>query len=126
MSESNLPPFPSREEGRGGTGRVGEIVEASSRALTAQSVRLHDAPAFGSLVRVPVGPPPRSGENRPPPPPDPGGRQDDGALGASAGGSSQTGNRISSDPPQNLGGEEELLPPWDWGGQGKLASCTLS
>ena len=33
--------------------RVGEIVEATSRELVAQSVRLHDAPAFGSLVRVP-------------------------------------------------------------------------
>jgi hypothetical protein len=41
----------------GGVGlalRVGEIVEASSCDLVAQSVRLHEAPAFGSLVRVPV------------------------------------------------------------------------
>src|SRR5687768_5614976 len=37
-----------------GPSRLGEIVEASSRALTAQSVRLHAAPAFGSLVRVPL------------------------------------------------------------------------
>lgn len=36
--------------------RVGEIVEASSCDLVAQSVRLHEAPAFGSLVRVPVAP----------------------------------------------------------------------
>src|SRR5207248_4646884 len=35
--------------------RVGEIVEASSCDLVAQSVRLHEAPPFGSLVRVPVG-----------------------------------------------------------------------
>jgi hypothetical protein len=40
---------------RAGLGtRVGEIVEASSCDLVAQSVRLHEAPAFGSLVRVPV------------------------------------------------------------------------
>ena len=34
--------------------RVGEIVEATSRELVAQSVRLHYAPPFGSLVRVPA------------------------------------------------------------------------
>src|SRR5919201_445134 len=34
--------------------RVGEIVEATSRDFVAQSVRLHHAPPFGSLVRVPV------------------------------------------------------------------------
>lgn len=34
--------------------RVGEIVAASSRLLVAQSVRLHEPPPFGSLVRVPV------------------------------------------------------------------------
>jgi hypothetical protein len=57
MTETVLPPFPQREGGRGGVGsalRVGEIVEASSCDLVAQSVRLHEAPAFGSLVRVPV------------------------------------------------------------------------
>jgi hypothetical protein len=57
MTETVLPPFPQREGGRGGVGsalRVGEIVEASSCDLVAQSVRLHEAPGFGSLVRVPV------------------------------------------------------------------------
>ena len=34
--------------------RVGEVVEATSRELVAQSVRLHHAPPFGSLVRVPL------------------------------------------------------------------------
>jgi hypothetical protein len=34
-------------------GRVGEIIEATSSDLMAQSVRLHAAPPFGSLVRVP-------------------------------------------------------------------------
>lgn len=34
--------------------RVGEIIEATSHAFVAQSVRLHQAPPFGSLVRVPV------------------------------------------------------------------------
>jgi len=33
--------------------RAGEIVEATSCDFTAQSMRLHDAPPFGSLVRVP-------------------------------------------------------------------------
>ncbi len=32
--------------------RAGEIVEATSCDFTAQSMRLHDAPPFGSLVRV--------------------------------------------------------------------------
>ncbi len=41
--------------------RVGEIVEATSHDLVAQSVRLHEAPAFGSLVRVPVGAPGAAG-----------------------------------------------------------------
>ena len=36
-----------------GGGRVGEIIEATSSDLMAQSVRLHAAPPFGSLVRVP-------------------------------------------------------------------------
>jgi hypothetical protein len=57
MTETVLPPFPQREGGRGGVGpalRVGEIVEASSCELVAQRVRLHEAPAFGSLVRVPI------------------------------------------------------------------------
>jgi hypothetical protein len=34
--------------------RVGEIVDATSQEFVAQSVRLHEAPAFGSLVRVPL------------------------------------------------------------------------
>ena len=57
MMEPLVSPLPFREEGPGGVGpslRVGEIVEASSCDLVAQSVRLHEAPAFGSLVRVPV------------------------------------------------------------------------
>jgi hypothetical protein len=33
--------------------RAGEIIEATSCDFTAQSVRLHAAPPFGSLVRVP-------------------------------------------------------------------------
>jgi hypothetical protein len=50
-----IPPPLTGEGARGrGPSRLGEIVEASSRALTAQSVRLHAAPAFGSLVRVPL------------------------------------------------------------------------
>jgi hypothetical protein len=55
--EQLVSPLPFREGGPGGVGhslRVGEIVEASSCDLVAQSVRLHEAPAFGSLVRVPV------------------------------------------------------------------------
>jgi len=32
--------------------RVGEVTEASTRELHAQSCRLHEAPPFGSLVRV--------------------------------------------------------------------------
>ena len=80
MTETVLPPFPQREGGVGGAGqplRVGEIVEASSRDLVAQSVRLHEAPAFGSLVRVPVSAAdPRSAESG----------EHGGALPASPGG----------------------------------------
>jgi hypothetical protein len=48
-------PWTPGEEGTGARAlRVGEIVEASSCELVAQSPRLHEAPAFGSLVRVPV------------------------------------------------------------------------
>jgi hypothetical protein len=35
------------------TERAGEIIEATSYDFVAQSVRLHSAPPFGSLVRVP-------------------------------------------------------------------------
>src|SRR4051812_13309884 len=56
-SYSRAPAVPIHADGAGRAGlgtRVGEIVEASSSDLVAQSVRLHEAPPFGSLVRVPV------------------------------------------------------------------------
>src|SRR5579875_1202976 len=52
LGDTPTPPV----QGVGPALRVGEIVEASSCDLVAQSVRLHEAPAFGSLVRVPVVP----------------------------------------------------------------------
>ena len=95
MSEGLIPAFPSEDSGPRGGGRVGEIVEASSCHLVAQSVRLHEAPAFGSLVRVPIAP---AADPHPP----------------------ATGGRGGQLPPELEGREGKL--PRELGGRGPLAT----
>ena len=51
---THVPPLSPRERGPGGEvpARVGEVIDATTTELTAQSYELHQSPFFGSFVRA--------------------------------------------------------------------------